>query len=172
MNFILRKGTPADAAATAQLARITFPDACPPELPATAIEAFIAENLSEQAFNRYLREEKFIVNLAVTPDGELLGYTLIDLNAPVPAGIARPAAYVSKIYVAPQARGLGIANALMRAAVEDARQHGARGLHLGTNVANSRSNSFYQKFGFEVVGKREFTVGGIACQDYIYALAL
>ena len=54
MSYTLRRAALADADALSALAGELFPDACPSFLPRSAIDAFIAENLSIEAFRGHL----------------------------------------------------------------------------------------------------------------------
>ena len=55
--------------------------------------------------------------------------------------------YVQDLYVAPEARGQGLARSLLRAAF--AQQHwGARYLTLGVSPGNAVARGFYDKAGF------------------------
>ncbi len=60
--------------------------------------------------------------------------------------------------VLPQARGLGIGVALMRAAIEAARRDGHPRVEL---AAQTHALAFYERLGFEAVGG-EFLDAGIA----------
>ncbi|MCU1580236.1 MAG: family N-acetyltransferase, partial [Rhodoglobus sp.] len=56
MTLDIRRAQAGDAAVLAAIARVTFPLACPPATSAEAIASFIAENLSETSFERYLAD--------------------------------------------------------------------------------------------------------------------
>ncbi|MBE6484757.1 MAG: tRNA (guanosine(37)-N1)-methyltransferase TrmD [Actinomycetaceae bacterium] len=59
----VRPAEPCEAAALAELAAETFPDACPPWLSDVDITAFIAEHLSVQAFTDYLDDPHWVVTV-------------------------------------------------------------------------------------------------------------
>lgn len=170
----VRSARPDEAAALADLAARTFPDACPPEMPAADVRAFVAEQLSPAAFAGYLADPRHLVLVAEGPATgasacTLLGYTLLDLapeEQPPPGAEAAPA-YLSKMYVLDAARGTGAAAGLMRATLQAARQRGHRQVWLGVNQANTRANAFYAKLGFTVVGGRTFSVGGATGTDHL-----
>jgi diamine N-acetyltransferase len=171
----VRPARPEEARALGDLAARTFPDACPPDMAAEDVHAFIDEHLSESAFAGYLADPRYLVLLAETPDAGPIGYTLVDTapeEAP-PGGSSTdssggPApAYLSKMYVLDTARGTGAATALMRATLDAARRRGHRQAWLGVNRANVRANAFYEKLGFAVVGERTFPVGEATGHDYL-----
>ncbi len=158
-----------DAAALAALAAVTFPLACPPSLPADAVADFVATQLDEASFARYLADPQRLLHVAVDEDrGTLLGYTMVVLDSPPPgqeegAGVAE----LSKCYVHPDVHGGGLAGRLLAAAREAAGERGARTMWLGTNVANRRARRFYERSGFAVVGRRTFVVGGVPNDDVV-----
>ncbi|MGM7666979.1 GNAT family N-acetyltransferase [Microbacterium sp. A93] len=184
----VRSARPDEAVLLSDLAARTFPDACPPQMPAADVRAFIAQHLSPGAFAGYLTDPRYRVLVVEPTDGSPLGnmpvgYTLLDLapmEEPPPgmdAGVvlgnhgepdpdAGPA-YLSKMYVLDAARGTGAAGTLMRATLDAARQRGHRQVWLGVNQANTRANAFYEKLGFAVVGERSFAVGGATGADHL-----
>lgn len=63
-------------------------------------------------------------------------------------------AEILSIGVRPQARRLGAAQALMAAALEDARAEGLRAMFLEVDAANEAARGLYEKLGFYLVGRR------------------
>lgn len=165
----IRTAEPHDAAALAELAGLTFPLACPPTLPADAIAEFVATQLDEASFRRYLADPQRIIDVATDRrTGELLGYTMVVLNSPPPTDpSADGAAELSKCYVRPELHGGGIAGRLVARSRDAVARTGAQQLWLGTNVANRRARRFYERCGFAVVGKRRFEVGGLPQDDVV-----
>ena len=64
------------------------------------------------------------------------------------------------------------AQALMDAAIADARSLGATRLLLGTHAGNLRAIAFYRRNGFTEAGTRTFQVGNQQCCDLIFAKSL
>lgn len=172
-----------DVPQLARLAAETFPDACPPHLPKTEIERFIAENLSEASFIHHLQDKDSLVFVAQVSDREgnfddeapvLSAYTLTHRDglaggANVPAG----AAYLSKCYTDADYRGSGVTGALLNATVAALPpQWHAAAVVLGTNVGNKRARKFYQHHGFRKAGRRKFYVGDAENLDDILVLHL
>ena len=65
--------------------------------------------------------------------------------------------------------GLSASQALMNAAVADARSMSCRRLLLGTNADNQRAISFYRRNSFADAGTRTFQVGSQCCCDLLMA---
>jgi ribosomal protein S18 acetylase RimI-like enzyme len=168
----VRAATPADAAAVAEVAAATFVLACPPHMPAEAVDAFVEEHLTPARFEEYVADPGRAVLLA-EEHGRVVGYAMLVHGEPYDEHVAsvvrlRPTTELSKIYVLPDAHGSGVASELLAAAVEAARRSGAAGMWLGTNQLNVRAHRFYEKSGFERVGTRRFHVGGRWEDDFVF----
>lgn len=167
----VRPATDADLPALVDLAALTFPLACPPDMPEADMAAFIAEHLTADRFRAHLAGE--VAEVLVLDDGAALaGYTLAFDGEPYDAVIAglvreRPTVELSKCYADPRAHGTGVAARLMAAVVERATARGAASIWLGVNGRNERAQRFYAKHGFEVVGERRFVVGGRTEDDLV-----
>ena len=99
-------------------------------------------------------------------DGELAGF--IEL-APkkLPYETAAPAIELRRLYLRSSAHGRGISDELMRWALQEAAARGAQELVLSVYVDNHRARRFYERYGFEAVGKYDFMVGSHADEDLI-----
>jgi RimJ/RimL family protein N-acetyltransferase len=73
--------------------------------------------------------------------------------------------------VSPDARGRGVATALLAAAEERARARGARKLSLRAFSTNPAAIRLYARFGFEQEGllRAEFLIGGRYVDDILMA---
>lgn len=167
----VRPATSADLPALTDLAARTFPLACPPNMPESSMNAFIAAHLSTARFEEYLTGVASQVLVVDDGDG-LAGYTLTFSREPYDEHLAslvrhRPTVELSKCYADPRAHGTGVSARLMDAVVEAARAEGAASVWLGVNGRNLRAQRFYAKHGFEVVGERRFVVGGHTEDDLV-----
>jgi ribosomal protein S18 acetylase RimI-like enzyme len=166
-----------DAAALHRLAALTFPLACTPHTTDEEKAAFVAENLDEAAFTRYLADPSRILLVGVDALDDLIGYTMLITGEPLDADVVaairhRPTIELSKMYVHPAYHGSGIAMRLIAAAVDEARATGAAGIWLGVSDENARANAFYAKHGFEQVGRKRFQVGNRWENDFVRELAV
>ncbi|MCC9146019.1 MULTISPECIES: GNAT family N-acetyltransferase [unclassified Arthrobacter] len=172
MQASISSATPEDVPGLAELAALTFPLACPPEVTPEDSAAFVAANLSAARFTGFLADESCQV-LVARQDGRLLGYCLLVLTPPSDPEVldaldpGRPSAELSKFYLHPDVHGSGLAGQLIEAAAEAAESGGARSLWLGVNNRNVRAQSFYRKSGFQTSGRRSFQVGGHTFRDLI-----
>lgn len=78
---------------------------------------------------------------------------------------------LSKLYVAADFHGRGVATKLMDAALGVAAEWGASRVSLGVNRYNLRAQRFYAKSGFTVSGTRTFRLGAHLEHDYVMTRA-
>lgn len=69
--------------------------------------------------------------------------------------LAGDEAEVLTVAVAPAARRVGKASALLSEAMREAAAHGARSIFLEVAVTNKAANALYSRFGFREVGRRK-----------------
>jgi len=178
MAITIRRAAPADAAGLHELAARTFGLATPPGTRRTDIEAFVAEHLARDRFERYLADPSRIV-LVAEDAGAVVGYGMLvggpikdpDVAAAVAAvtdGTAT-AIELSKFYVAAENHGSGVAATLLTATLAAAAATGARLCWLGVNQRNERAAKFYAKHGFEIIGTKRFLVGEVWYDDHVRA---
>ncbi|MCR1161041.1 GNAT family N-acetyltransferase [Paenarthrobacter sp. UW852] len=85
-------------------------------------------------------------------DHRLYGLMRVVLKHPQDPGLA-PVAMLISVYVAPEHRGLGLADELLNAACRVAGESlGADRLELGVHEDNARAQAFYSRHGFELTG--------------------
>lgn len=180
MQASISPATPEDIPGLVELAALTFPLACPPEVTPEDSSAFLMENLSAERFAGYLQDEKALV--LVARDGDrLAGYCLLVFVAPADPEVldaldqgraVRPSVELNKFYLHPEAHGSGLAGRLLDAAAAASASEGARSMWLGVNNRNVRAQSFYRKSGFQTSGRRSFRVGSHTFRDLIMVRVL
>lgn len=177
MTLTVRSATGADLPDLAGLAARTFPLACPPGLARDAVDGFIAEHLTENAFRDSLDDPLRSVIVACDPDGRIRAYALLVEGTSMDETCAdliadRPTLGISKFYLDPSLHGGGGAGELLGAIVSRAHEAGVASLWLATNVGNARARGFYAKNGFLDRGRRDFLVGGTENRDVVLELPL
>ena len=90
----------------------------------------------------------------------------------LPVTRTRPSIELRQLYMLPELKGTGAAQAAMDWAIETARARGAQDLFLSVYVDNHRARRFYERYGFERVGSYHFMVGTHADEDDLMRLAL
>ena len=77
---------------------------------------------------------------------------------------------LKRIYCLSRFHGSGVGKALLREAVQRARQLQARRLLLGVYAGNERAIAFYRKQGFAPIAKRLFKVRDRDYDDVVFAM--
>ena len=99
-------------------------------------------------------------------DGEVVGYVKLGPSA-LPIETDKRAIELRQIYVLNEHHGSGLAKALSEWAIDEARGQGFEELYLTVYVDNHRARRFYDRYGFEPVGRYDFMVGEHADEDII-----
>lgn len=169
MTVTYRDATPADAATLDRIFDTVFCGTFGHLYRPEDLHAFLSSfDLSD--WERQLGDPAFAVRIAEA-DGEAAGFAKLGpLKLPVqPNG---PAMLLDQFYVLDRHHGSGIARELMDWVVAEARRRGARALYLTVFIDNHRAQRFYDRYGFEDVGRYDFMVGEQADEDIIMRKAL
>lgn len=154
-----------DVEELADIAARTFALACPASVAPESVAAFVHANLSAARFGEYLADPRRAI-LTAASDGRIIGYAMLI------RGVDDDAAELSKIYVAAEHHGTGVAAELMDLALATAGAWGMARVWLGVNQANQRAQRFYAKSGFTVSGTRTFQVGASRENDFVMTRVL
>ena len=90
----------------------------------------------------------------------------------LPVERPRPSIELRQLYVLPEHKGTGAAQAAMDWTIATARTRGAQDLFLSVYIDNHRARRFYERYGFERIGRYAFMVGNHADEDDLMRLAL
>jgi ribosomal protein S18 acetylase RimI-like enzyme len=172
-EVVLRRATVDDAAELATFARDAFHAAFGHLYKPEDAEAFYAEHRSEAAYRAALADPVKRVMLAEV-DGQLAAYALIALAGMDERPEPRPAraVFLSQLYCAGDATGMGLGARLMDWVLEEARAHGAEALQLSVFSENFGAQRFYQRYGFAKVADIGFWVGSKRDAEFLYEVAL
>ena len=133
------------------------------------LDAFLAK-FTQEAWTGELTDERYAFLIAEA-DGEPVGYVKVGPpELPVtPSGVPLE---LRQLYILKPWHGSGIAQHLMRWALDTARDRGAEELYLTVYTDNSRARRFYERYGFEYIGPYAFMVGDHPDEDIIMRLTL
>jgi ribosomal protein S18 acetylase RimI-like enzyme len=159
----IRQATVEDAAALAEIAERTFRDTFTEHNTPEDLEAYVAGAYSEEKQRREL-ESGHIVLFGESEDGQAIAYVQMR-RVQSPHGDIE----IARFYVDKNHHGGGIAQQLMQAAYETARELGAKTVWLGVWERNARAIAFYGKCGFVDVGSQPFLVGSDLQTDRVMA---
>ncbi|HWW59969.1 MAG TPA: GNAT family N-acetyltransferase [Thermoanaerobaculia bacterium] len=159
MNISIRKGTPGDAEALADIARRTFHETFAAYNRPGDNELHEARTYGVAQQSRELQDPSIITLLAEC-DGALAGFTQLKPGSvPPPVPDAEHPIEVARFYVDKPWHGHGVAQKMMTAVEDEARRVEARTMWLGVWEHNERAKAFYAKCGFVDVGTQIFIVG-------------
>ena len=179
MTTCIRPATPADAPRLSRLGAATFRETFEGENTPEDMARYLAEAFTPQRQAAEIADPAGTVLLAERPDvsgdeghADLVGYAHL-VSGAVPAAVQGAAPLeLKRLYVARAWHGVGIAQALMDAAIEKARARGAETLWLGVWERNPRAVAFYRKYGFTHVGEHTFVLGSDPQTDWVLARSL
>lgn len=165
MTIVYRDATGAELPAVDALFRRVFTEVFGHLYDPADLVAFFAR-FTPEAWAAELAQSDLRIRLALGDDGRLAGFAKVsDPTLPVePEGSAME---LRQLYLDVDHRGRGVADALMGWVLAEARARGAGELFLSVYVDNHRARRFYERYGFEPVGRYDFMVGNHADEDII-----
>ena len=164
-----RDATPADAAALHALFNAVFCDTFAHLYEPEDLSTFLS-SFSIAGWEERLRDPVFALRI-VEQDGVAVGYAKIG-PMKLPVETSDSSMLLDQLYVRGEHHGTGIARELMEWAIDEARRRGAKALYLTVFIENERAKRFYDRHGFEDVGRYAFMVGKQADEDIIMRKAL
>lgn len=169
--FTIRRAVPDDAALLAGLAERTFRDTYAEQNTSEDMAGYVADHFG---VHRQAVELRDPARLTLIGEAGPVAAGYVQLGrGPAPECVrgAGPMEVV-RFYVDRPWQGLGLAQLLMAAAVDAARDVGAGVLWLGVWERNPRAIAFYRKSGFEDVGAQIFVLGADRQRDRVLARPL
>ena len=164
-----RAAGPDDAARIGELGRRTFVETFGHLYSAENLAAFL-ENHSEANWRGELEDPRFAVRLGEA-GGEAVAYAKLGPPS-LPFEVKGPTIELRQFYVLKPWQGAGTAGEMMAWVLDEARARGAEEIYLSVFVDNARARRFYERYGFEQVGRYAFMVGTHADDDLIMRLRL
>lgn len=165
-----RDGVPADAAALDRIFDVTFCDTFAHLYAPEDLEAFLG-GFGIADWEAQLADPAFAFRIAEEGAGPI-GYVKLGSLLKLPIEPSGPALLLDQLYVLKEHHGSGIASGLMDWAIDQSRRRGAKELYLTVYIDNHRARRFYDRYGFEAVGRYDFMVGNHADEDVIMRKSL
>jgi ribosomal protein S18 acetylase RimI-like enzyme len=159
-----RDATAADLPAIDHVFRQSFCDTFAHLYDPKDLAAFLAK-FTPEVWSEEFNDPRYGFRVAEA-DGNIVGYVKIGPSA-LPVETEADAMELRQLYISTGYHGVGIAHALMDWAIADARSRGASELYLTVYTDNNRARRFYDRYGFEAVGRYDFMVGSHADEDII-----
>jgi GNAT superfamily N-acetyltransferase len=168
---VFRRATDDDAPRLADFARRTFVEAFAADNSPEDMAAHVAKSFGQDVQLREIRDADMVTLLAEI-DSNLAGFAQVCRGTPPSCVAGASPVELRRFYVDRPFHGQGIAQSLMRAVDEVARELGGRTLWLGVWERNPRAIAFYTKCGFVDIGEHTFLVGSDEQTDRVMARSL
>jgi ribosomal protein S18 acetylase RimI-like enzyme len=155
---VIRLAVLEDASVLAELAERTFRDAFAAQNTPEDVDAYIGRVYGEELQRREL-VDPLITTIVAEISGSMIGFVQIkhgegDME-------------VARLYVDRRFHGQGIAQQLMDAVIDTARETATSTVWLGVWEHNPRAIAFYEKCGFRITGSHPFLLGSDLQTDYV-----
>jgi ribosomal protein S18 acetylase RimI-like enzyme len=164
-----RDATAADLPAIDRVFRQSFCDTFAHLYAAEDLDAFLGKFTTE-AWAEEFDDTRYRFRVAEA-DGEIVGYLKLGPSA-LPYETTARAIELRQLYVLKERHGTGLAAALTDWGIAEATRQGNEELYLTVYTDNHRAKRFYERYGFEEVGRYDFMVGNHADEDIIMRKAL
>jgi ribosomal protein S18 acetylase RimI-like enzyme len=168
----IRPATTADVSELSAFAASVFHLGCPETAPGDLAD-YIAAELPPERFLALVEDPNIVVLLAEAAQPEdpgrqqIVAYMVVVRRSPQPHISMDAPAEFRKLYLAPAYHGSGLADALVQSALSLVEDEGPLSIWLSVFSENSRAIVFYKKWGFRIVGPREFLVGTDRQKDFL-----
>lgn len=164
MSVRFRDAGPSDAAVLAELAARTFTETFGHLYSRENLSAFLASH-SESQWRAELSEPTFAVRVGEVGD---VAVAYAKLGPPtLPFEPRGTPIELRQFYLLSQWQGSGAGRELMDWVIAEAERRGADELYLSVFFDNHRARRFYERYGFEPVGRYAFMVGTHADEDIV-----
>lgn len=159
-----RDAKPEDAATLDRIFDASFCDTFAHLYRREDLEAFLS-SFGVADWEAQLRDPAYAFRIGEV-DGEPVGYVKLG-PLKIPVETDRPAILIDQFYILTEHHGIGIAHGLMDWALEEAARRGVEEVYLTVYIDNQRARRFYDRYGFEDVGRYTFMVGNHADEDIV-----
>lgn len=171
-DILIRRATKGDAAMLARVGAELFTTAFGPQNDPNDLREYLAKAFSPAVQQAELADIDRITLIAESANAGPAGYAMLRRGARSETVVANHPAEVQRFYVTPAFQGRGLAQELMSACVDQAKEWSCDALWLGVWELNPRAIAFYEKCGFRKVGRQYFMVGSDRQHDYVMARTL
>lgn len=169
--LVIRRATEDDAERLAEMARRTFVETFGPDNTAENMAMHVAQSFGTDIQLGQIRDARMVTLLAEI-GSTMAGFAQVRRGAWPPCVTGDSPVELWRFYVDRPFHGRGIAQALMGAVEQVARELDAHTLWLGVWERNPRAIAFYAKCGFVDVGAHGFIFGTEEQTDRVMARAL
>jgi ribosomal protein S18 acetylase RimI-like enzyme len=166
-SIAIRKASPADAAAMAELGAATFTETFGHLYPPEDLRAFLSKNHSQENWTRALSDPNRGVFVVEHRGGRKIGFISVGA-CKLPVDNLEPnAGEVQQLYVLAEFHNLSLGRRLMDQGLEWLSSQGRAPLYIGVWSENYGAQRFYERYGFSKVGEYGFPVGNTVDAEFI-----
>ncbi len=169
----IRRAVPGDEVALSLVGQAAFLEAFAGVIAGRDIVSHCVHQHSAEKYAAWLRDGVTTIWIAeVDPQQAPVAYLVLTKpDLPVP-DVGPRDLEVKRVYLLHRFQGQGLGARLMDEARRFAQSAGMRRLLLGVYSKNQGAIGFYQKLGYQVIGRREFHVGDNTYQDLVLSLSI
>lgn len=171
-DLLIRRATAGDAALLARVGAEFFTATFAAQNDPHDLRTYLATAFSPAIQQAELADPDRVTFIAESTDGATAGYAMLRRGATSTAVAANHPAELQRFYVAAPFQGRGLARNLMAFCLEQASEWGCDALWLGVWELNPRAIAFYEKSGFQKVGRQYFMVGSDRQRDFVMSRTL
>jgi diamine N-acetyltransferase len=168
----VRLALPRDASMLAELAAGLFEQTFGPMNDPEDMRMYLANAFSPALQGEELADSERVVWIAEDPQGTPIGYAMLRRGERAPGVDVARAAEIQRIYADRAWHGRGVGATLMSACIEQAREWRCEVIWLAVWERNPRAIAFYEKTGFQPVGRQTFVLGRDVQYDLVMARRL
>lgn len=157
-DFHLRPATLDDAVTLSELGRVTFIQNFGHLYSEKNLNDFLDGTYMPRLQADEIAYSENHITLACVGE-KVVGYAKSGPNKLPVDNPPQPSYELHRIYLLPEAQGLGAGAALLQDALDFFARKQAASVYIGVWSENQNAQAFYRKYGFDVVGQYQFMVG-------------
>lgn len=167
-NVTVRHASADDINRLADLAARSFRDTFEKDNDPANVDDYLRSALTSKSVCSEFGEAHNIFLVACIDNNDALaGYAKLCIASEDPNIVDQSTVEIERIYADKLAIGRGVGAALMRACLAEAANLGCQAIWLGVWERNERAIRFYERWEFEIVGERQFTLGADLQTDLV-----
>ena len=172
IHISVRTAHSSDAELLARIGAATFIQAFAEYNTREDMAAYVASAFSPEIQAIELLQPGAVFLIASSSRDKTVGYAKLDRSEPPECVKASRPLEIVRFYVEAEWHGRGVSHCLMSEVFRRAEAANIDMLWLGVWERNARAIAFYQKFGFEIVGRKDFTLGSDLQSDKVMTRAV
>lgn len=151
----IRTANLSDAALLTELGRIAFVASHGPSASEAVIDDYVSKAYTVETFMENLADASNLFHILFYQE-KAVGYSKAVLNTDCPDHPGFAAMKLDRLYFLPEFVGLSLGSTLLHHLLQIARNEKQKGIWLYVWTENHRAVRFYEKSGFNIVGKYDF----------------